>query len=471
MSDYIKGVQVGTEVKQYDYDALGNKPNLVEVDVTLSKSGQAADAKKVGEQFANTTKTIQDNANAIQKTNERITETYKRIDDLSDLVDKSFGVAICQDISGENISISDSADAPIQGIAVYGKSTRNSTPTLDTPADIESVENPVLRVCGKNLVDGNVESILFQRNAALATVIKNGNVFEMTTTNYGEGFIFGSGVFLRGVQYRISGNVVNCVNVRLYSSSNYTTQLANITVDENGNFDTVYTPQVDDAVFRVWVESGATCVLSNFQIAFEAVTQDFEPYKIHQTLTIPHTLCGVPVSSGGNYTDSGDQQWICDEVDFARGVYVQRIYDVPMADMEWIVEKTTETYYEYKTYSSTAKLENGQLYTSHFAKTDDNRAVVGSNRNIYVRFPISTGIDTAEKANDFFANNNVVALGVLLEPIETLLSENEITAYRAIHSNYPNTTFLNDDGAHIAVKYVADTKTYIDNKLAELLNA
>lgn len=40
-----------------------------------------------------------------------------------------------------------------------------------------------------------------------------------------------------------------------------------------------------------------------------------------QTLTLqtPNALPGIPVSSGGNYTDENGQQWICDEVDLARG--------------------------------------------------------------------------------------------------------------------------------------------------------
>ena len=56
----------------------------------------------------------------------------------------------------------------------------------------------------------------------------------------------------------------------------------------------------------------------------------------------------------------------------------------------------------------------------------------------------------------------------LANPIETPLSETEIAAYRALHSNYPNTTVLNDAGAHMAVAYTADTKLYIDNKINEL---
>lgn len=43
------------------------------------------------------------------------------------------------------------------------------------------------------------------------------------------------------------------------------------------------------------------------------------------TLTVPGGLLGIPVQAGGNYTDAAGQQWLCDEVDFTRGVYVQRI--------------------------------------------------------------------------------------------------------------------------------------------------
>lgn len=46
-----------------------------------------------------------------------------------------------------------------------------------------------------------------------------------------------------------------------------------------------------------------------------------------QTLTLPtpNGLPGIPVTSGGNYTDSIGQQWVCDEVDLKRGVKVQRV--------------------------------------------------------------------------------------------------------------------------------------------------
>lgn len=43
------------------------------------------------------------------------------------------------------------------------------------------------------------------------------------------------------------------------------------------------------------------------------------------TLQTPNGLPGIPVTSGGNYTDQSGQQWVCDEVNLERGVRVQRV--------------------------------------------------------------------------------------------------------------------------------------------------
>ena len=42
-------------------------------------------------------------------------------------------------------------------------------------------------------------------------------------------------------------------------------------------------------------------------------------------LQTPNGLPGIPVASGGNYTDPTGQRWVCDEVDLERGVRVQRV--------------------------------------------------------------------------------------------------------------------------------------------------
>ena len=74
-------------------------------------------------------------------------------------------------------------------------------------------------------------------------------------------------------------------------------------------------------------------------------------------------------------------------------------------------------------------------------------------------------------ADQYAAGTPVTIKYILATPIETPLSAEEIAAFKALHSNKPNTTVYNDSGAHMAVEYIADTKTYIDNKFAEFQNA
>lgn len=70
-----------------------------------------------------------------------------------------------------------------------------------------------------------------------------------------------------------------------------------------------------------------------------------------QTLTLPtpNGLPGIPVTSGGSYTDSTGQQWMCDEVDLERGVRVQRVdkaaFDStkPLAEQNAILATPIET--------------------------------------------------------------------------------------------------------------------------------
>ena len=62
------------------------------------------------------------------------------------------------------------------------------------------------------------------------------------------------------------------------------------------------------------------------QIEPGSTATTYAPYR-EQLLTLPTPtgLPGIPVASGGNYTDQNGQQWVCDEVDLKRGVKVQRI--------------------------------------------------------------------------------------------------------------------------------------------------
>ena len=67
----------------------------------------------------------------------------------------------------------------------------------------------------------------------------------------------------------------------------------------------------------------------------------YEPYR-EQLLTLPtpNGLPGIPVKSGGNYTDPQGQQWICDEIDLEREVKVQRVNKIKLNNLSWTYQLT-----------------------------------------------------------------------------------------------------------------------------------
>ena len=70
---------------------------------------------------------------------------------------------------------------------------------------------------------------------------------------------------------------------------------------------------------------------------------------------------------------------------------------------------------------------------------------------------------TALFAEMIASENPPVIIAQLAEPIETPLSEEELTAYKALHTYRDNTTISNDGNAHMELEYIVDAKKYIDS--------
>lgn len=61
------------------------------------------------------------------------------------------------------------------------------------------------------------------------------------------------------------------------------------------------------------------------------------------SISTPNGLPGIPISSGGNYTNASGQQWICDEVDFEKGVYRKTVGVIENYQSESINEPCMST--------------------------------------------------------------------------------------------------------------------------------
>ena len=91
----------------------------------------------------------------------------------------------------------------------------------------------------------------------------------------------------------------------------------------------------------------------------------WEPYKDSVTypITPEITLRGVPVTSGGNYTDANGQQWICDTYDIATGEYVQRIGEYVVTGSEGKSSGGTNKGYAWLTNANTTSNLNARLFS------------------------------------------------------------------------------------------------------------
>lgn len=213
-----------------------------------------------------------------------------------------------------------------------------------------------------------------------------------------------------------------------------------------------------------------------------------------QTLPIstPTGLHGIPVSSGGNYTDADGQQWVCDEIDFARGKYVQRFKMLEFDGTEdWERQATSaenEFFRFYLTDTGIREMGNNDetirglsthyrarspaqtfVKSTGFSASMYSASISGVYLYIYDENHHDTTVDNwksylaAQKA----AGTPVKVVYELETPIETDIPEETIEAYKSLTTYAPVTNIMTDStpAAGLSVRYVADAQKYIDNKL------
>lgn len=223
---------------------------------------------------------------------------------------------------------------------------------------------------------------------------------------------------------------------------------------------------------------------ANVQIEYGDKATAYEEYKAQQTITVASIttgLPGIPVESDGNYTDSTGQQWVCDEIDFERGVYVKRINTVNLYDgftghcVFSDNTKHSDTIlrfdfgYVFDCKVMTPILCNKLVYDyAHgdlgaWARTKEGISSHSASDIITV-FIDKTRLSTPDLIGfeEYLLTNDIIASYVLANPIETPLTAEEIVAFKAMYTNSPNTTVINNAGAVMELKYNADTKTYLE---------
>lgn len=203
---------------------------------------------------------------------------------------------------------------------------------------------------------------------------------------------------------------------------------------------------------------------------------DFEPHK-DQTqfvgIPTPNGLHGIPVASGGNYTDKDGQQWICDEINLAKRKYIQRIYEYEVTGAEnWTVSgiqqsKDGFTRFDSKAITSVPGAAMNDSVWPHFPYrgtyiTDGYAAWTYSDMPTRLTLRIIAHYTTVEELLAFIAEQKtngtpVKVKYVMATPIETDLTDEQIAALESLTTYDGATTILMDGIGNMEVQYFKDT--------------
>ena len=193
-----------------------------------------------------------------------------------------------------------------------------------------------------------------------------------------------------------------------------------------------------------------------------------------QTLTLPtpNGLPGIPVTSGGNYTDPTGQQWVCDEVDLERGVRVQRVRIKALSpDIAWSYRKTNRgnNNFQVRIYNADVALSRKPCFCNILRYTGNGwddipqnlPKIYANDQEITISFPPNSEYSSLEAFKQLLTNVKSVIYYALATPIETPLTDAEIAAYKALTAYAPDTVVQASDGAGIKLVYQRDMNIVI----------
>lgn len=431
---------------------------------------------------------------------------------------------------GTVINIKDSAGEKFRKFSIYGKTTQEAEPNLDNWKPLDTITphgNIATNMYGKNLFNPSFISTgngypstvkLVLSNSYGTTIDSNtydGNKIVVTQSAYDSANGAGSykngyftiGLYNYELKFGREYTLVADINItndlsglgKLHAITQGSSQKV-LTVSNNKVYYTFAFKENAQYPERRYIDvrvNGISCELSNIMLVEGNATNatiEYEPFK-KQTLTmnVPnYALDGVPVSANGNYKDENGQQWVCDEIDLARGKKIQRVARVEFSGEEdWKIESSNDSNMSlerlYVTMPDAMALNNVQggilcnyapVGTSNWKNAENiGKVVVSGTDEAQISFVFNEGeyaVDTWKELLDDKYYNYALAveiLYILAEPVEIDLTPEEIAQYKALTIYKPVTNIYNDVEAHMSVEYDADTKAYIDNKFNELANA
>lgn len=311
------------------------------------------------------------------------------------------------------------------------------SPNPEYPQEIKSVVKPVVKVCGKNLLDlrtgrsGVGEGVTYTRNDDGSYTRKgtstgqSGNMWFLGAytqeTNTATLFVLKPGTY----------TVKDCV---LFSGTN----------QRNGTF----------TVTNDWFVTGIRSPYMDVGVALDdtvyprlmagSTDTGWEPYT-EQTATLPYTLNAIPVTSGGNVTIDG-QQYIADYVDVERGKLVRMCKEVHVRQAIFSAVLNNYSRITVPKMATDTSIIVDQALCTHstfkdgFVLDEPHCYVYG---NAFWFFLPASDVYNQDTLDTWLRTNDLTLLFIKSmcgeDPTETDLTADEIAAFKALVSYYPVT--------------------------------
>lgn len=229
---------------------------------------------------------------------------------------------------GNPISVDDAFPAPLCGLTVYGRSTQDGTPTPDAPVPIVSAGDGgsvAVKVTGANVLEGTAPGGQVSQFGVTYTVNENGVLVTGTATSNSSFYLHRDKTsrLTHGTYYLTTKGLSASAVLNFFYVGKITSDVQNQQV--------MLTKDVEYSLVLQLQEGVTANTTVQVSLTRNKITA-YSPYR-EQLLTLPtpNGLPGIPVTSGGNYTDSTGQHWVCDEVDLERGMKVQRVNAVDLS--------------------------------------------------------------------------------------------------------------------------------------------
>lgn len=329
------------------------------------------------------------------------------------------------------------------------------SPNLDYPQEIKSVVNPVVKICGKNLLKATLET---QEKYGISC--KNNNdgtyTFNGTSTSSENVDFYFIGDYYSDKPINNNNRFFGTIGLKDKIDGIYTFAIHKTNVIASGY--TSFAGEGLVSAFMVRIEKNVVLdnlVLKPMLVSSESEEGEFEEYK-GQVVTFPYTLNAIPVKKGGNYSDKNESCWICDEIDLERKVRIQRIKRLKISENLLINPLIEETHFYLRTLIKDSSLNGSNLQAFEkvlcknlpvITQSEERKysypvvAPYGHESYLELRFRAPTTLyETWEDFAKVLVGSEF--LYPLKVPIESGLTDEEIKELQKLETYYPVTNIL-----------------------------